>query len=412
MEEINRTIRNDQEAKVSSPSSGLVRVIAESDDLAAHIESLDPIYALQSIPQCAVIEAKSIKPLAIQALKALQIDEDSPATEQSQELRKAPRGSLAVHYLVPGMFRGQRDPVLVRRAEKVAQEAVKILKKGYSCARRRQAAMVDENGEQQDAARSNTPTRWILQLLLFSPEVMAASLTKCRTIPNLPDATWPNSCHPAGLANVDIVEAMPSSAYRKLLEAFECMQMLPPRSNHPRDEVPPVIDLGACPGGWTAALRRLGARVISVDRSELKDDLMQDDMVTFIKGDAFTYEPPWADDSRLATRAPEGTWMVSDVIAYPERVKELLDRWCGGKWAGNMIVTAKFQGDTIPWKSLNAAVESATKHGYECRVKHFFNNKNEVTLMVSQPLKDKDCMIEKNEFFPGKPMYSPALASD
>lgn len=55
------------------------------------------------------------------------------------------------------------------------------------------------------------------------------------------------------MANVDIVEEMPSSAYRKLLEAFECLHAIPPEAMSWSDEVPPVIDLGACPGGWTAA---------------------------------------------------------------------------------------------------------------------------------------------------------------
>ena len=36
------------------------------------------------------------------------------------------------------------------------------------------------------------------------------------------------------------------------------------------------------------------------------------------------------------------TWMVSDVVAYPERIIELLEWWCGGHWARFMVVTMKF----------------------------------------------------------------------
>jgi 23S rRNA (cytidine2498-2'-O)-methyltransferase len=221
------------------------------------------------------------------------------------------------------------------------------------------------------------------------------------------------------MANVDITGKMPSSAYRKLLEAVECLRVLPPKARNSFDmTVPPVVDLGASPGGWTAALRKIGAKVIAVDRSELGEDLMQDKMVQFIQGDAFTYQPPWATETDggplVLKRAPKGTWMVSDVIADPERVVELLDRWCGRKWAGHMIVTSKFQGESTPWDAIDAAIQIATNHGYQCRVKHFFNNKNEVTLMVSErndgTTRDNES-VEKdpNSSFLGKPMYPVTL---
>ena len=155
-------------------------------------------------------------------------------------------------------------------------------------------------------------------------------------------------------------------------------------------------------------MRRLGAKVIGVDRSELVDELMQDEMVEFVKGDAFSYEPPWAEDG-ASTQV--GTWMVSDVIAYPERVAELLERWCGGKWAGHCIVTAKFQGTVIPWDALDAAAAVAVRHGYSCRIKHFFNNKNEVTLMVSEEFETANCGPTTNESFLGEPMYPIALTN-
>ena len=74
-------------------------------------------------------------------------------------------------------------------------------------------------------------------------------------------------------------------------------------------------------------------------------------------------------------------WLVSDVIAYPERVTELLERWCGNQWAKRMVVTMKFQGDP-DWAALEQACEVAAARGYAVRVKHFFSNKNEVTLML------------------------------
>lgn len=381
MEEIRRSTDSLEEAVItSSPSPGLVRVETSSSDngssngeLEALLSSLDCTYALQSLPNCVVVTAPSIKQLAIKALEALSIDGSS---EKSEALRAAPRGSLAVHALVPGMFKGQRDPVLKRRADKVAEEAAAIMKKSYKCARKKSSEK-----EEDYSLEVFEGNKWVLQMLVLAPEIVVASLSTATNI-RFSGFTWPNWGFPAGLANVDIVEAMPSSAYRKLLEAVECMRVLPPKASNPWDGVPPVVDLGACPGGWTAALRMMGSKVISVDRSKLTEDLMADEMVEFIKGDAFTYEPPWAKDDESRGTAPAGTWMVSDVIAYPERVAELLDRWCGNHWVGHAVVTVKFQGDEVPWDALDAATIVASGHGYKCRMKHFFNNKVRAVLEV------------------------------
>lgn len=403
VEEISRSCSNAiQGISIFSPCPGLVRVETTGDITAAESCLDDPIYALQTLPDCVVVTAPSIKQLAVKALQTL-LDNDNDS-EISRQLRAAPRGSLAVHALVPGMLKGQRDPVLQRRAQKVAEEACVALKKGYKCARK---APPPDNKEESLTVVPQEEEKWVLQLLLLSPEVLAASLALCAR--PLSRSTWP-SCLPAGLAQVDISEDMPSSAYRKLLEALNCLQ------SAPSPEGPPVIDLGACPGGWTAALRRLDCKVIAVDRSPLQEDLMADERVEFVKGDAFSYRPPWAQQEDLGNRnaaaathrsiAPDNTWMVSDVIAYPEKIAELLEQWCGCHWAGQMIVTVKFQGQAIPWEALEAAITVATSHGYKCRAKHFFNNKNEVTLMIVE-----DTVQERvdSEVFVGKSMYPAAL---
>jgi 23S rRNA C2498 (ribose-2'-O)-methylase RlmM len=101
--------------------------------------------------------------------------------------------------------------------------------------------------------------------------------------------------------------------------------------------------------------------------------------------------------------------MVSDVIAYPDKIAALLDRWCGGHWASNMIVTLKFQGDTPAWEDLDTAIGIARQHGYECRAKHFFNNKNEVTLMVQEEQLANNARTHDhrpmNNHLLGEPMY-------
>ena len=109
--------------------------------------------------------------------------------------------------------------------------------------------------------------------------------------------------------------------------------------------------------------------------------------------------------------------MVSDIIAYPQRIVELLDKWCEGRWAEFMVVTMKFQGD-IAWDDLELAVATVKRHGYSCRVKHFFNNKNEVTFMVEEirdaSLLSGDASLGDDLNVPfciGKALYPPSLPS-
>ena len=369
IDEINRyASRNGGEVHAISPYPGLVRV--EDDDCILPM-FYDPVYALQSMPQAVVVTAESIKSISKQVLSALlgvgSEDDDNETTidrisqEQHDRLRSAERGSLSIHCLVPGMCKAQTKPVMQHRSDKVGEEIAKMTKKMFPAARKAPA------GEEP------TRTRWLLQVMLQSPNIAVASLVECEKKGPGKNSFWPNYVHPVGLAKVDIVEKMPSSAYRKLMEGIECMHITP------KPNLTTVVDLGACPGGWTSVMRRLGCYVVAVDRSELDPVLMRDEMVEFIKGDAFTFEPKMAGIDK-----EQDCWMISDVIAYPERCTELLHRWCEGRWASNMIVTMKFQGSEPDLDELDNAIQVVKSLGYNCRVKHFFNNKNEVTFMVSE----------------------------
>mmetsp|Transcript_24883 Transcript_24883/g.36494 ORF Transcript_24883/g.36494 Transcript_24883/m.36494 type:complete len:470 (+) Transcript_24883:3-1412(+) len=416
---------NNNDVNIYSPCPGLVCVeqlcaSSSSPYFPLDDNQYDPVYALQTLPNAKVCTAPSIKGLAKEVYNALL---SSPQREEEEEektttivnngdivqqFRKAKRGTLSIHALVPGMFKGQKNPIMKRRVDTITQELSVMMKKSFAAAR----PSNDESGDSNDEI-----DKWLLQVLLANPEVVICTLSKCipvgptdrpQLLPTTTSATtdcdqdqnivpgsstatnkvgslWPNWIHPAGLAYVELEGSdVPSSAYRKLMEALECMQCRPPpaatsvkNTSSSMITGPYVVDLGACPGGWTAVMRRMGCKVIAVDRSELASNLMEDDMVHFIKGDAFTFDPTTA----AATTA---AWMVSDVIAYPERVAELLETWCSNKWADYMVITVKFQGDKPAWSELNHAIHLAKSNGYNCRAKHFFNNKNEVTLMVSK----------------------------
>ena len=204
------------------------------------------------------------------------------------------------------------------------------------------------------------------------------------------------------------------AADRKLLESFLLMDAQP----QPREV---CVDLGACPGGWTAALRRqCGASVTAVDRQPLAPALMADESVNFVQGDAFSFEPgsggaDWmvSDGKRgprfkrserpAGARGPPGSPSpvhgltltascsllprrlprVRDAVAaYPERCVELVEAWCRHRWARQMVVTMKFTGVDPDFEAIEAGRVAAERHGYLFRAMHHFSNKNEVTLML------------------------------
>ena len=410
---------NPQERVVSvtSPSPGLIRV-DDPDQILPRL--YDPVYALQILPDAIVVKSTSIKGLSktiygellgsndeydLEENKIVG-DEGHAASDKSksrqqrrqellrEELRAAPRGCLAIHALAPGCCKGQRNPVLLNRSQRVAEELSETLRKGFAAARKlpKELATDDEAHPGRDENQ-----RWVLQVMLIQPDLAIASIVKCQHIgPGW--NYWPNWHHSLGMAKVDITDvSMPSSAYRKLMEALECMRIRPSSSSST------VVDLGACPGGWTTVLRKyFDCSVIAVDRTELDPALMIDEMVEFRSGDAFAFVPLEAIQQRpssslLKPTQPRNLWMISDVIAYPDRVIELLERWCGGHWATIMIVTMKFQGTKPSLADLEVAFDTAKRYGYICRAKHFFNNKNEVTLMLHHESASTDGKKQKKE---------------
>lgn len=168
-----------------------------------------------------------------------------------------------------------------------------------------------------------TPADSLVQLLLTSPEAGWLSVA-----PAPQPHAWRQliSPFPKGEIPVASDKAAPSRAFAKLVEAeLRFGRWIAPGET--------CVDLGASPGGWTYVARQRGAQVIAVDRSPLRDDLMADPAVTFVRGDAFSYEPAQPVD-----------WLVCDVIAAPERSVELVLNWVRQRWARHFVVTIKLRG--------------------------------------------------------------------
>ncbi|MGE0634524.1 MAG: SAM-dependent methyltransferase [Pseudobdellovibrionaceae bacterium] len=151
----------------------------------------------------------------------------------------------------------------------------------------------------------------------------------------------------------------PSRAYLKLWEILT-VYIFPPDKNDS------VIELGASPGGWTWVLNELEVDVDAFDRSPLREDLMKTPNIRFHQTDIFKISPKDFDKTK---------WLFSDVIAYPDRLYELVLTWLKEKPDLNIILTIKFQGPTD--------FESVEKFKSipMSKVVHLFHNKNEVTFL-------------------------------
>jgi 23S rRNA (cytidine2498-2'-O)-methyltransferase len=156
----------------------------------------------------------------------------------------------------------------------------------------------------------------------------------------------------------------PSRAYLKLQEALVRAGRRPGPGER-------CLDAGACPGGWTWVLARLGAEVLAVDRASLQERVLAMPGVRFMKHDAFTLKP--ADIGPL-------DWLFSDVICYPPRLLEWVEKWLDSGFCKNFICTIKWQGEAdllsrwFETTRLFARIPGS-------RIIHLYHNKHELTWM-------------------------------
>ena len=153
----------------------------------------------------------------------------------------------------------------------------------------------------------------------------------------------------------------PSRAYLKVYEALTRLGKFPQPGEF-------CIDAGGSPGGWAWAIQKLGAKVLSVDRSLLDPKILSLPNLEYQKGDAFALKPSDFD---------QVDWLFSDLICYPEKLFKWISSWVNSKKCKNIITTIKFQGKpdySITKKFL--AIE-------ESQVIHLYNNKHELTWMYT-----------------------------
>lgn len=153
-------------------------------------------------------------------------------------------------------------------------------------------------------------------------------------------------------------KSAPSRAYLKLWELFTLHGVRPPKPSET------CLDLGACPGGWTWVLARLGCAVTAVDRSPLAPSVAKLKNVSFQKGNAFTLAP----DS-----IGKIDWLFSDIICEPAKSFQLIEKWISSGLVRNLVCTIKFKGKT------DHEITRRLKAIPGSKIKHLFHNKHELT---------------------------------
>jgi 23S rRNA (cytidine2498-2'-O)-methyltransferase len=165
----------------------------------------------------------------------------------------------------------------------------------------------------------------------------------------------------------------PSRAYLKLWEALTRLRRWPVSGER-------CLDAGASPGGWTWALAKLGAQVLAIDRSPLEDRVAAMSGVTFIRHDAFTLKPE--DIGPI-------DWLFCDVICYPPRLYEWIEKWLASGLCRSFVCTIKMQGGVAANADGENAVDFETPRRFAAipgsTVVHLCHNKHELCWMKTDP---------------------------
>jgi 23S rRNA (cytidine2498-2'-O)-methyltransferase len=149
----------------------------------------------------------------------------------------------------------------------------------------------------------------------------------------------------------------PSRAYLKLWEALSLIGRRPQPGEL-------CLDLGSAPGGWSWALAQMGARVVSVDKAPLKNEIARMPGIEYRKESAFALDP--------RAFGPVD-WLFSDIVCYPARLLALVERWLAAGTCPRFVCTIKFQGAT----DHETAGRFAAIPGSQLR--HLHHNKHELT---------------------------------
>ncbi len=166
---------------------------------------------------------------------------------------------------------------------------------------------------------------------------------------------------PFALGEMNFIEDKtmpPSRAYLKLWEFFTIYAPEVIKGGA-------AIDVGSCPGGWTWVLRTLDfEKVYSVDKAPIEKRISNLGKIEFRQESAFGLDPK--DFGEIE-------WFCSDIICYPERLLNLVNRFREAGKVKNFVCTIKYQSET-DWENTLKFLEIPGS-----RIVHLHHNKHEVT---------------------------------
>jgi 23S rRNA (cytidine2498-2'-O)-methyltransferase len=224
----------------------------------------------------------------------------------------------------------------------------------YSFSHHRRAALIAEKLPKVSAKPlafgAPAPSPPLGSWTLIAPDMMLASASCSSPFPN-------------GEPRFVEDRTAPSRAYLKLWELFTLIGERPQPGEL-------CVDLGSSPGGWTWALQRLGARVLSIDKAPLDPRLAELPGIVYRRESAFALDP---------RELGPVDWLFSDVVCYPKRLSGLVQKWLQAGTVRRSICTIKFQGAT-DFKIMRhfAAIPGS-------RLLHLHHNKHELTWINLSP---------------------------
>ncbi|MCM0021728.1 MAG: hypothetical protein NBV67_17180 [Tagaea sp.] len=238
-----------------------------------------------------------------------------------------------------------------------AAKALRAIQRNWALhdfAHHRRAALIVENLPKVSAKPlvfgAPAPAAPLGAFALIAPDRMLAA---ARCASPFPDG----ECH-----FVEDKAGPPNRAYLKLWEALTLRGEMPGAGQI-------CLDLGASPGGWTWVLAKLGAKVVAIDKADLDPEVARMPDVGFRRASAFALAPQ---------EIGPVDWLFSDVICYPARLFELIEKWRASGLAARMVCTLKFQGPTDHETAQRfAAIPNSS-------LRHLFHNKHELTWMWSR----------------------------
>lgn len=301
----------------------------------------DFCFARQVLPAAHFVQADGPSAFCDAALSTLAVDE-------AQALYA---GRALVSVFAPDFFRKGSGPVANHPLEPMVATVRDILEK-----------KLVGRAKKYEISQEPGPPRCHFQILMTGTNEGWTSLTPIASAQSAL-LSWP-SPFPAGRATVPERWEAPSSAYKKVEEAFAWLHRTP-------DDSDVVLDLGAAPGGWTCAALAYGARVIAFDRADMAPALVAHPRLTHLRKDAFEHAP-----------LLEATWLLCDVIDLPYKSLDLISRALEAPNLLGLVVTIKLKRPVDAGVLRDARTLCAQAIGFEGRAKNLCHNKCEITVMM------------------------------